>query len=67
MEKIIKCVDCGIDFEFTEGEQKFYEKMEFGEPIRCKSCRLAKKRKFGNKGGINDRFSFQSRNRSKGD
>ncbi len=38
-DKTIKCVDCGNEFVFTEGEQAFYEEKGFHEPKRCKECR----------------------------
>ena len=30
----LKCKDCGKDFIFTEGEQKFYENKKFTNPTR---------------------------------
>lgn len=39
----LKCKDCGKDFIFTEGEQKFYENKKFTNPTRCPECRKAKK------------------------
>lgn len=39
----LKCKDCGKEFIFTEGEQKFYEEKGFTNPIRCNECRKAKK------------------------
>lgn len=41
--KQINCIDCKNDFEFTEGEQSFYEEKQFAEPKRCADCRLKKK------------------------
>lgn len=47
MESIkLVCKDCGKEFEFTVGEQKFYEKKGFPQPIRCKDCRSAKKERY---------------------
>ena len=44
MENIkLICKDCGKEFDFTVGEQKFYEEKGFAQPIRCKECRDAKK------------------------
>lgn len=44
MENIkLICKDCGKEFDFTVGEQRFYEKKGFAQPIRCKECRDAKK------------------------
>lgn len=39
----LKCKDCGNDFIFTEGEQKFYEEKGFSNPMRCPECRKARK------------------------
>lgn len=41
--KMIVCKDCGKEFEYTAGEQKFFEEKGFTAPIRCKDCRAAKK------------------------
>lgn len=38
-DKSIKCVECGVEFNFTEGEQAFYTERGFQEPRRCKDCR----------------------------
>ena len=44
MENIkLVCKDCGKNFDFTVGEQRFYEEKGFAAPIRCKECRDAKK------------------------
>ena len=44
MENIkLICKDCGKAFDFTVGEQRFYEEKGFAQPIRCKECRDAKK------------------------
>ena len=42
-DKIIKCKDCGQEFTFTVGEQEFYKQRELFTPVRCKSCRKARK------------------------
>jgi len=42
----IVCKDCGKEFLFTEGEQKFYEEKGLtNQPVRCKECRQARKAK----------------------
>ena len=44
MENIkLICKDCGKEFDFNVGEQRFYEEKGFAQPIRCKECRDAKK------------------------
>lgn len=42
-DKIIICRNCGNEFTFTVGEQKFYEEKGFTEPVRCKECRDKRK------------------------
>lgn len=42
-DKIIVCKDCGTEFDFTVGEQEFYAEKGYNEPLRCKSCRDARK------------------------
>lgn len=41
--KKLICKDCGKEFDFTVGEQRFYEEKGFAAPIRCKECRNVKK------------------------
>lgn len=41
-DKTIKC-DCGNEFEFTVGEQNFYQQRGFSTPKRCPDCRAKKK------------------------
>ncbi len=43
-DKTLTCRDCGMDFVFTAGEQQFYAAKGFvNEPVRCPSCRRARK------------------------
>ena len=43
-DKTITCRDCGSEFIFSVGEQEFYKEKGFdNEPVRCISCRRAKK------------------------
>lgn len=43
-DKTLVCKDCGKEFVFTAGEQEFYAEKGFqNEPVRCKSCRDARK------------------------
>ncbi len=52
-DKVLKCRDCGVDFEFTAREQEFYAEKGFqNEPGRCPTCRSARKQR-GNFGGGN--------------
>lgn len=46
----IVCKDCGQEFVWTVGEQKFYkEKGLENSPVRCKDCRNKKRANFENK------------------
>lgn len=39
-DRVLKCVDCGVDFVFTAGEQQFFRDKNFkNEPKRCKTCK----------------------------
>jgi CxxC-x17-CxxC domain-containing protein len=43
-DKVLVCKDCGSEFTFTAGEQKFFDEKGFtNQPQRCKACRMAKK------------------------
>ena len=45
-DKTLSCRDCGSDFVFTAGEQKFYDEKGFNnEPSRCPTCRSENKRR----------------------
>ena len=39
----LKCVDCGNDFIFTEGEQSFFKEKGLFTPKRCPYCRKQKR------------------------
>lgn len=43
MDKRIICKDCGGEFIFPERDQKFFRDKGWGEPIRCKECRIKRK------------------------
>jgi CxxC-x17-CxxC domain-containing protein len=51
-DRTLTCRDCGQSFVYTEGEQEFYTSRGFSDPVRCPSCRAAKKANRG--GGGND-------------
>lgn len=42
--KILTCIDCGQEFEFTASEQDFFASKNLSEPKRCKEDRAKKKR-----------------------
>jgi CxxC-x17-CxxC domain-containing protein len=44
VDKQLVCRDCGKNFLFTSGEQEFYASKGLqNEPVRCPSCRSARK------------------------
>ena len=43
-DRTLVCRDCDAEFTFTSGEQSFYAEKGFeNDPVRCPSCRAAKK------------------------
>lgn len=42
-DKQLTCKDCGDTFDFTAGEQEFYNLKGLATPKRCKRCRRANK------------------------
>ena len=42
-DKQIECVDCGCEFVFSVGEQKYFLSKSLSEPKRCARCRLKRK------------------------
>ena len=44
VDETLICKDCGNEFVFTAGEQRFYDEKGFlNKPKACKACRDAKK------------------------
>ncbi len=44
VDETLTCVDCGREFIFSSGEQRFYEQKGFqNKPNRCPDCRQARK------------------------
>ncbi len=51
-DQTLTCRDCGNSFVWTADEQKFYAEKGFANaPVRCPSCRAAKKAAMGGGGG----------------
>ena len=52
------CKDCGKEFIWKAGEQRFYAEKELQTPVRCKDCRQARKQMFEEKSQeqTNDEF-----------
>lgn len=42
-DRTLLCVDCKAQFQFTEGEQKWFTEKGFKDPKRCRPCRDARK------------------------
>jgi len=51
------CADCGKDFIFTEGEQRYFWSKGLAEPKRCKSCRVIRRRSIVNIEGEHNDYS----------
>jgi CxxC-x17-CxxC domain-containing protein len=52
VDEMLNCVDCGRQFAFTAGEQRFYESKGFqNKPNRCPDCRTARKAMRSSGGG----------------
>ena len=46
-DRNLKCIDCGVEFVFTAGEQLFFHDKQFkNDPRHCKQCK-AKRAKGG--------------------
>ena len=64
-DKIITCIQCETDFEFTIDDQLRYKQMNFDEPRRCPDCRKNKLRTTDsqnmkrNRKKISYRFEFE--------
>ena len=64
-DKTLTCRDCGQNFEFTSGEQEFYQSRGLtNEPGRCPDCRQA--RKGQRRGGGYDSGGYSSGGYSSG-
>jgi len=42
--KVIICIQCDCDFDYTIDEQIYYQQRGFDEPMRCPTCRKKKSR-----------------------
>lgn len=47
-DKIMRCIDCNVDFEFTAAEAAFFASKNLLTPKRCKDCRAKNKVARGN-------------------
>ena len=56
-DRVLRCADCGAEFFFTVGEQRFYAEKGFkNEPKRCKNCKTKR-----SQGPVYCRDCFQHR------
>jgi len=58
-DKSLTCVECGVEFVFTAGEQEFYQSRGLeNEPKRCPDCRRAKRQgRYRGAGGESRRYT----------
>lgn len=52
-DRRLKCVDCGAEFIFSAGEQRFFGSKfpPLAEPKRCPECRKRRKATIAHQGG----------------
>jgi CxxC-x17-CxxC domain-containing protein len=43
--RLLSCVECGAQFEFSADEQRHFEARGFAAPKRCRPCRAEKRRR----------------------
>ncbi len=44
VDRTLTCVDCGVDFVHSAGDQEFYARRGFAsDPKRCPSCRASRR------------------------
>ncbi len=49
LDRELKCIDCGAEFVFTDGEQLFFHDKQFkNDPKRCKQCKAKRNLAFRN-------------------
>lgn len=69
-DRLLPCEDCGKEFVFDEGEQRFFKAKGFSDPKRCPRCRKQvkfrlrrKKRGGGQNGGNQHHYQDNNNNR----
>ena len=50
-DKTLHCVDCGAQFLFSTGEQRYFLSKGLSMPKRCPECRLKRKLTLVREGG----------------
>ena len=69
-DQTLTCRDCGNQFVWTASEQEFYQSKGFqNAPVRCPSCRQAKKARMegGSRGGNRQMYEITCSNCGKKD
>jgi CxxC-x17-CxxC domain-containing protein len=52
-DRIITCIECGEEFVFSAGEQKFFAlKNLVNDPRRCKNCKVQRNANGASRGGF---------------
>ena len=47
VDRLLHCVDCGVEFVFSTGEQAFFQEKHFvHDPKRCKLCAATRTKAF---------------------
>ncbi len=59
-----KCIQCGKDFQLSDGEIKFYKEKGLELPKRCEECRDKNKKKDADKQNTNSSKPAQSKTKS---
>lgn len=39
----LRCVDCGLSFAMSPGEQRYFDERDLDLPRRCQPCRQARR------------------------
>ena len=62
-DRTLECLACGAEFMFSSGEQEFFQERGLAnDPVRCPSCRAARRRTragVGEKCGIDTEVPFE--------
>lgn len=44
-DQTITCVDCGENFLFSKGEQRYFQSKRLSTPKRCPECRAERRKR----------------------
>ena len=50
-DKTLTCVECNLEFTFSDDDQRFHAEKGYTDPKRCPSCRSARRSGGGGYGG----------------